>query len=169
MTILDLTGTPKVTRSGFGTNVAGLTAKLNRAAAKALNGAFGVTAFKKGRARQGQGGGDAVRDRAARHGPTALAIDPAVLQAIVGQGITPGVVGPATLDAARTASFPITGGLARARPERGQVTHSGGLSLTKGATVVNLTDYDIRVAADAAAVRLAQRRRRARSRSSTST
>ena len=48
VTILDLTGKPKVTRSGFGTNVAGLTAKLNRAAAKALNGAFGVTAFKQG-------------------------------------------------------------------------------------------------------------------------
>ncbi len=69
VTILDLTGKPKVTRSGFGTNVAGLTAKLNRAAAKALNGAFGVTAFKQGhRARQGQGDGDAVRDRAPRHG-----------------------------------------------------------------------------------------------------
>ena len=100
MTILDLTGTPKVTRSGFGTNVSGLTAKLNRAAAKALNGAFGVTRVQARASRSARS-----RWRRRRRetellatGATALAIDPAVLQAIVGQGIAPGVIAPATLD-----------------------------------------------------------------------
>ena len=49
------------------------------------------------------------------------------------------------------------------------ISHSGGISLTKGATVVRLTDFDIRLGADAAALRLDQRRLAPRSRSSTST
>jgi hypothetical protein len=149
VTILDLRGTPRVTRSGFGTNVAGLTAKLNRAAAKALNGAFGVKAFKKG-LKLGK-----VRVQATpsttellAQGQTALALDPAVVQALASLGISPGVIAPATLDAGTlTASFPITGGSAALDLSAAQVTHSGGISLTKGATVVNLTDFDVRVAA----------------------
>lgn len=149
VTILNLTGSPRVTRSGFGTNVSGLTAKLNKAAAKALNGAFGVKAFKKGL----ELGKVRVKTTPSTTellatGQTALALDPAALQAIVGLGVTPGVIGPATLDAATaTASFPITGGSAALDLSAAEVTHSGGVSLTKGATVVNLENFDIRVSA----------------------
>ena len=145
VTILDLTGRPEVTRSGFGTNVTGLTARLNRTAAKALNAAFGVTAFRKGLAlgRVKVAATPAETELLAT-GTTALAIDPAALQAIAGQGIAPGVIAPATL-AGATASFPITGGLAALDLSAAEVTHAGGLSLTKGATVVTLTDYAIRL------------------------
>ena len=143
--ILDLTGTPKVTRSGFGTNVAGLTAKLNRAAAKALNGAFGVRAFTKGLPLgKVRVTAEPAQTELLATGATTLAVDPAALQALAGQGIAPGVIAPATLDGT-TASFPITGGLAALDLSAAEVTHSGGISLTKGATVVNLTDFDIRV------------------------
>ena len=117
-TILNLTGTPKVTRDGFGTKVSGLTAKLNKTAARALNKAFGVTAFKKGlklgKVRTSLVPADT---ELLPEGATSLALDPAALQAIVAQGITPDVIGPATLSGT-TASFPITGGLGGARPER---------------------------------------------------
>ena len=54
------------------------------------------------------------------------------------------MIGPATL-AGTTASFPITGGRAALDLSAAIVRHSGGISLTKGATVVALTDFDIRV------------------------
>jgi len=149
VTILDLTGRPRVSRSGFGTSVAGLTAKLNRAAARALNATFGVTAFRAGLPL------GTVRVQAEPsttellpEGATALAIDPAALQAIVGLGVTPGVIGPATL-AGATASFPITGGTAALDLSAADVRHSGGISLTKGITSVALTDFDIRVGSGA--------------------
>jgi hypothetical protein len=144
VTILKLTGKPKVSRSGFGTNVAGLTAKLNGAAARALNATFGVTAFKRGiPLGKVRVQAEPSQTELLAQGDTALAIDPAALQAIVGLGITPGVIGPATL-AGTTARFPITGGVAALDLSAATVTHSGGLSLTKGATVVRLTDFDIR-------------------------
>jgi hypothetical protein len=145
VTILKLTGAPKVTRDGFGTKVSGLTAKLNKTAARALNGAFGVTAFKKGlplgKVRTSLVPADT---ELLAEGATALALAPAALQAIIAQGITPGVIGPATLSGT-TASFPITGGIAALDLSAAEVAHSGGISLTKGATVVSLTDFFIRV------------------------
>ena len=144
VTILNLTGTPRVSRSGFGTNVSGLTAKLNGAAARALNATFGVTAFKRGiPLGKVRVQAEASETELLPEGATALAIDPAALQAIVGLGITPGVIGPATLSGT-TASFPITGGRAALDLSAATVRHSGGLSLTKGSTVVRLTDFDIR-------------------------
>ena len=142
-TILNLTGTPKVTRDGFGTKVSGLTAKLNKTAARTLNKAYGVTAFKKGlklgKIRTSLVPADT---ELLPQGATSLALDPAALQAIVAQGIMPNVIGPATLSGT-TASFPITGGLAALDLSAAEVSHSGGISLTKGSTVVSLTDFDI--------------------------
>ena len=141
-TILNLTGTPDVTRDGFGTKVSGLTAKLNKTAARTLNKAYGVTAFKKG-LKLGKIRTSLVpSDTELAEGATSLALDAAALQAIVAQGITPGVIGPATLSGT-TASFPITGGLVALDLSAAEVAHSGGISLTKGATVVRLTDFDI--------------------------
>jgi hypothetical protein len=143
--IATLAGTPRVTRSGFNTNVSGLRARLTAKAATALNRTFGVQAFRKGLTL----GAVTVRSRTgetelAASGATAVAIDPAALSAIVGLGVTPGVIGPATL-AGTTASFPITGGSAKLDLSAGTVSHSGGLSLTKGATSVRLTDFDVAV------------------------
>jgi len=147
--ILKLTGKPKVSRSGFGTNVSGLTAKLNRTAAKALNATFGVRAFKAGiPLGKVRVQAEPSQTELLAQGDTALAIDPGTLQAIVGLGVTPGVIGPATLDGT-TARFPITGGSAALDLSAATVTHSGGLSLTKGSTVVSLTDFDIRVGSGA--------------------
>ena len=70
VTILNLTGTPKVTRAGFNTNVSGLTAELTTAAAKALNATFGVHAFRKGiKLGRVKVGGPVRRHRAPGHGP----------------------------------------------------------------------------------------------------
>jgi hypothetical protein len=149
VTILKLTGTPRVSRSGFATNVSGLTAKLNRAAARALNATFGVKAFKPGiplgkvRVQAETGETELLAQ-----GATALGIDPAVLQVLAGQGIVPGVIGPAALSGT-TATFPVTGGRAALDLSAATVTHSGGLSLTKGATIVRLTDFDIRIGSGA--------------------
>jgi hypothetical protein len=145
--IFELAGTPRVTRSGFDTRVRGLTARLTGKAARALNRAFGVHAFRKGIPL----GRVAVTARPAQTelaatGATALAIDPGALRALSSQGIAPGIVGPATLSGT-TASFPITGGGANLDLSGGIVRHAGGISLTKGSTVVTLTAFDVRVGA----------------------
>jgi hypothetical protein len=147
VTILRLTGKAKVKRSGFNTNVSGLKAGLTRAAAKALNGAFHVKAFKKGL----RLGSVTVRSKTsqtelAAKGGTALAIDPGTLSALTSLGITPNVIAPATLSGT-TATFPITGGVADLDLGGGVVRHSGGISLTKGSTVVTLTDFDVKLGA----------------------
>jgi hypothetical protein len=143
--ILNLTGTPAVTRDGFATNVSGLTAKLNRTAARALNRAFGVSAFSKGlvlgKVRVAT---VPAETELLAQGATSLALDAGALAALVANGIAPGVIGPATLSGV-SASFPITGGKAVLDLTAATVTHSGGISLTKGSTVVNLTDFDISV------------------------
>jgi hypothetical protein len=145
--ILKLRGTPKVSRAGFDTRVRGLTARLTGKAAHALNRAFGVHAFRRGLPL----GRVAVNAKPAQTellatGATALAIDPGALSALASQGITPGIVGPATLSGT-TASFPVAGGKVNLDLSAGVVRHAGGISLTKGATVVRLTDFDVRVGA----------------------
>jgi hypothetical protein len=86
-------------------------------------------------------------------GSTAVALDTGFTDALTQLGLTPGVIGGATLDAATgTVTFPMTGGEVTLydresgyRP-RGQGTlfHEGsGLSLTAGGTTVELTDFTI--------------------------
>jgi hypothetical protein len=82
-------------------------------------------------------------------GDTAVALDQGFLDAITGLGITPGVIGTATLDGA-TLDFPITGGTATVydkdsgyRPfVQGAIFHQGsGISLTAGANVIQLENF----------------------------
>jgi hypothetical protein len=145
--ILSLTGKAKVTRTGFGTNVSGLTAKLTGAAAKALNATFHVHAFTKGMP-LGTVRVAAVPTQTELRatGATALALDPGALAALTSLGVTPGVIGPATLSGA-TAAFPITGGTAELDLTAGTVGHAGGLSLTAGATTVRLESFAIALGA----------------------
>lgn len=144
-TIISLsTKKAKITRPGLGTDVSGIVASLNATGAKALNSYFGVKLFKKG-LKLGT-----VRSQATYSqivfagGQTDLALDGGTLTALTGLGVTPGIVAPATL-AGTTASFPITGGKVDAKSLEGSITHSGGISLTAGATKVELTNFDIQL------------------------
>ena len=145
--VAKLRGQPTVTRKGFETRVRGLTAELTGKAARALNAAFGVSAFVRGIPL----GRVAVRAVPAQtelqaRGATALAIDANALAALASLGITPGVIEPATLTGT-TADFPISGGRVDLDLGGGTIRHTGGISLTKGATVVRLEGFDIRLGA----------------------
>ena len=131
VTLINLTGTPAVSRAGFGTIVTGLTARLNKTAASALNATFGVDAFERG-TKLGKVSVSAQPSETEllATGSTALTVDPGALAAITSLGITPGVIAPATI-AGTTVSFPITGGRAALDLSTALVTHSGGLSLTR--------------------------------------
>jgi hypothetical protein len=86
-------------------------------------------------------------------GSTAVALDTGFTDALTQLGLTPGVIGGATLDAATgTVTFPMTGGEVTLydresgyRPwVQGTLFHEGsGLSLTAGGTTVELTDFTI--------------------------
>lgn len=84
-------------------------------------------------------------------GNTAVALDANFLAALKSLGVTPGVLGTATLTNGSVA-FPITGGSVvywspsgKYRPYvQGIIEHNGsGLSLTAGSTVVDLTNFTI--------------------------
>lgn len=77
------------------------------------------------------------------YGSTKLEVDPGTLEALTGLGVAPGVVAPATLEGA-TYKFPIVNSF-RSALRTGVIRHSGGISLTAGATRVELTDFDIKL------------------------
>jgi hypothetical protein len=144
--LLQLSGA-RVSRSGFNTNVSGLRARLTQKAAKALNATFGVKAFKKGLLL----GTATVRSKTneadilARNA-TSLEVDAGALAALTSLGIAPGVIAPATLTGT-TAAFPISGGRVKLDLTAGTIRHQGGISLTKGSTVVRLESFDVRLGA----------------------
>ena len=144
--LLELRGA-RVSRSGFNTNVRGLRARLTQKAASALNTTFGVHAFRKG-LRLGTASVRARTDEAdiRARSATSLEIDPGALSALTSLGIAPGVIAPATLTGT-TAAFPISGGQVKLDLSAGTIRHRGGISLTKGATVVRLESFDVRLGA----------------------
>jgi hypothetical protein len=84
-------------------------------------------------------------------GSTAVALDAAFVEALGTLGLTPGIVGDATLDGT-SVSFPITGGTVTLfekdsgyRPYvQGTLLHqNSGLSLTAGGTTVELTNFTV--------------------------
>src|SRR3954462_2850331 len=82
---------------------------------------------------------------------TAVALDGGFVKALTSLKLTPAPVGDAKISSAGTASFPITGGnVTYYKPGtvspyvQGEIDHHGsGLSLTRGAVTVKLTDFDI--------------------------
>jgi len=76
------------------------------------------------------------------NGYTLVELLPEFVGALGSLGIAPSKVLPGTLHQ-RIAFFPITGGRLDASHARGEVPHSGGLSLTKGATQVVISDFII--------------------------
>jgi len=94
-------------------------------------------------------------------GTTTLTIDAAYAGAVLAAGITPAEVAPATAPVAGTYVFPITGGRlvfhktkkpgSKSKSKKqisGFVTHSGGISLTKGAISTTLSDLRANLSAN---------------------
>ena len=70
-------------------------------------------------------------------GATTVTLDAGAGAALQSLGVTAAPIGSDSL------AFPITGGRVDAKTFAGTITHSGGISLTKGATKVELTDFEI--------------------------
>lgn len=139
----------KITRKGFGINVSRVGVSLTGTAAKALNTTFGVKLFSKGlRLGHVVVKTQPVSVGLAAQGSTDLALDPGTAQALTDLGVSAAPVGPASVTPGGELSFPITGGRANASTFAGSIGHSGGISLTAGSTVVELTEFRINVDAD---------------------
>lgn len=135
----------KVSSNGGAKIIKGVGADLSKAAAGALNAAFGTDLFARG-LRVGS-----VRVKAtsavaalAATGATTLALDPGAASALSSLGISAAPIGPATSGSAGIA-FPITGGSVNAKTLAGTVDHSGGLRLSDGGTTVDLRSFTIRI------------------------
>jgi hypothetical protein len=150
-----------VSKDGSGDVVLnGTVANLTSSAASALDSAFGTQAIKggtplgtvhlvaKGQANTYTG---KVAEIPRLTGSTSLDLNATTAAALTSLGVTPGVTGTATANGS-TVTFPITGGDAVIHANKhyapgyvdGVVLHQGsGLTLTKGATVVTLSDFTI--------------------------
>ncbi len=79
-------------------------------------------------------------------GATTLTLDPGAVSALTSLGVTPAPIAPARATRSGDLAFPITNSFGDAL-RTGVIHHSGGISLTAGATTVALTDFDIDVKA----------------------
>ena len=139
-------GGAKISRAGLATNVSGVAVRLSAKGAGALNAAFGVKAFKRG-LRVGTATVKAAPAQVAfSGGATSLALDPGTGQALTALGVAAAPAAPATANPDGSLAFPITGGKVDAKTLAGSITHSGGLTLTKGSTAVTVTDFTIATA-----------------------
>lgn len=76
-------------------------------------------------------------------GQTSVALSSDFLSALKSLGVTPGVLNPTTINSKAVVTFPITGGAVDAATAAGQITHSGGLTLTAGKTQVAIENFII--------------------------
>ena len=139
----------QIGRDGFGVDVRRVGLSLTGAAAKALNQTFKVKVFKKG-LRLGHA---VVKTQPssvglAAEGSTDLTPDAGTVGLLVGAGVVPAPIAPATVTSGGDFSFPITGGRNDVNTFAGEIRHSGGISLTQGMTVLELTDFTINVDGD---------------------
>lgn len=75
-------------------------------------------------------------------GQTRVALAPSFVSALSGLGVHPGVIAPTELRSG-VVNFPIVGGAVDLDTAKGQILHSGGLTLTAGATQVRLQSFII--------------------------
>lgn len=75
-------------------------------------------------------------------GNTTLKLDPNTAAALTSLGVAVAPVAPAAAGTSGIA-FPITGVSGTLRPLAGSINHSGGLTFSKGTTVVPLTNYTV--------------------------
>ena len=79
-------------------------------------------------------------------GTTALTLDAATANLLPGAGITPGVIAPGGSSTAGVLDFPIESVISTTLGS-GTIDDTGGISLTKGATTLALTNFDVKLAA----------------------
>ncbi|MGA7436365.1 MAG: hypothetical protein WBW44_12225 [Solirubrobacterales bacterium] len=142
---LDLSNA-KVKRPGLGIKVSKVGVSLTGKAAGALNQTFHVNLFKAG-LRLGHAVVVAQPKSVGleSEGSTDLTLDPSTAEALTSLGVAVAPVGPASVTQAGAIAFPITGGRANTSTFAGSIAHSGGISLSAGSTVVELTDFRIKV------------------------
>lgn len=132
----------RVTRSGFDTNVLNLRARLTAAGARVLNRALGLRALTRGMPL----GTAAVRGKFAQllfiGGTTTLTFSPEAMGVLANQGIALAPISPGSA-AGASLSFPIRPSKIDAKTLDGQILQRGGLSLTKGATRVEVANFSI--------------------------
>ena len=132
--------------SGGTITLTGAALKLTAAAAGALNQAFATTAFTEGlllgtatvRANPPAAHSASVRS----YGATTLKLDPAAVAALTGLGVAPAPIAPASALPSGELAFPIVNAPFSALLS-GTIRHSGGISLTAGATTVRLENFFI--------------------------
>lgn len=79
---------------------------------------------------------------ALRGGATTLNLDPGTAAALTSLGVAPSVISPGSASAAGL-EFPVTAGRVAVGTFVGQISHSGGIALTAGATRVELKNFVI--------------------------
>ncbi|MGA7398053.1 MAG: HtaA domain-containing protein, partial [Solirubrobacterales bacterium] len=131
---------------GLGIKVSKVGVALTGKAAGALNQTFHVNLFKAG-LRLGHAVVVAQPKSVGleSEGSTDLTLDPSTAEALTSLGVAVAPVGPASVTQAGAIAFPITGGRANTSTFAGSIAHSGGISLSAGSTVVELTDFRIKV------------------------
>lgn len=77
-------------------------------------------------------------------GGTTLKLDSGTAGALTSLGISVAPIKPAKASA-KGITFPITGGKVNSKTLAGTIKHSGGLRFSKGSTVVDLTNYNIKI------------------------
>lgn len=136
-------GAAVVRRTATTTTVSGVRLELTRAAARALNATLGTSVFARGTVLGTARVHARLAELSVEDGSTSLAVDPGAASALASQGIVPGLIAPASANSDGSLAFPITRGRVDAQTFTGLIRHSGGLSLTKGQTRVELTRFDI--------------------------
>lgn len=141
--LVPVIGKARVTRPGIDTSVSNVDIHLSSKGAAALNTTFKVKAFKP-RLKLGTVRIQAKASEVAfTGGTTRLALDSGAAAALTSLGVTAGPAAPATADPDGSLAFPITEGRVKVSNLAGTIKHSGGITLTKGATSVTLSDFDI--------------------------
>jgi hypothetical protein len=73
-------------------------------------------------------------------GSTRVALGSVFVGALGSLGVTPGVIFPTTIEGG-VANFPIESGILELATAKGEINHSGGLTLSAGGTTVRLTSF----------------------------
>jgi hypothetical protein len=140
VTLLTLdTRRARITRLGLDYRITRVRVALTAAAANALNATFHTHLFRRGL----EIGSVTVRARPGSvelsGGATTVTLDAGAGAALQSLGITAAPIGSDAL------AFPITGGRVDAKTFAGTIAHSGGIALSRGATRVELTDFEIAI------------------------
>jgi hypothetical protein len=77
-----------------------------------------------------------------KSGVTQVKLSASLVNALTSLNVAPGTVNPTQL-VDGIASFPITGGALDVKNAKGEIAHSGGLTLSKGSTIVRLQSFTI--------------------------